>query len=166
MKKIIMLSALLTIGFFGCKKDEETDPTPTPTPTPAASNTFKITSEGTYTVPAGQFTTVPGVTSHLQFAYIGHRNGVNNGGNIYFPLGSVSGTYNVKPNYSNQANGLASNEVAIDMASTSNHTVNIAQSGTVSLTVTGNKYKIKFTNLPSLTNGTSLPDELSADLAN
>jgi hypothetical protein len=166
MKKTIFLFAILGIVLTGCNKEEPTpepEPTPTPTPTPTTA-TFKITSDGTYTVATGDFSTVTGgAIPYLQFAFYGSKNGVYNGGNIWFPNGSVSGTYNVNPD----KNSLAANEVALDMASTADHTVNVAQSGTVTLTVSGTKYTIKFTDLPTLTNnGTNQADLISANLFN
>jgi hypothetical protein len=174
MKKTILLFALAFIGplvitgLVGCKKKTDTPAatTSSPTTTPTATtSTFKITSDATYTVPTGNFTTVTN-TVNLQFAFGGANGTVNNGGNIYFPMSATTGTYTVKANYPNHGVGLLATEVAIDMASTSAHTVNIAQSGTCTLTVTGTTYKIVFTNLPSLTETTGLSDMISATLQN
>jgi len=164
MQKTIFLFALLGIAMAACKKEEVSpEPEPTPEPTPVATNgTFKIASDGTYTVAVGDFTTVTGgVTPYLQFAFGGSLASAYNGGNIYFPAGSVSGTYNVKTTKT----GLAANEVYLDMASNPDHTVHVAQSGTVALTVDGTKYTIVFTDLPSLTDN-AVADLISANLHN
>lgn len=158
MKKTILICALLSIVFVECKKTEDTAATTSTTTTPTTtSSTFTLANFGTFTVPSGSFGVATGNTTQLQFVFGGTKGSVNGGGNIYFPLGAASGTYMV----TTTKTGLAANQVYLDMESGPAYAVEVAQSGTVALTITGTKYKIAYSNLPDA--GT---DKLSASLSN
>lgn len=185
----LLLAVTFTFTYVGCKKEEEkttTTVTPTcsdgiqnqgetgvdcggPCAACAAAHFFKITSQGgVYDSPSTSGGMLTMVTNQLQFAFSGSIGTTYyGGGNIYFPLGSTTGTYTVMVAGSN-GSGLTAGHVAIDMSSNFVNigTKNIAQSGTVALTVSGTSYTIIFTDLPSLDNTSAqTPDLLSANLA-
>jgi hypothetical protein len=187
----IALTLAVAFVYVGCKKEEEkTNTTTTTTPTCAdgiqnqgetgvdcggpctacaTAHFFKITSQGgVYDSPSTSGGMLTMVTNQLQFAFSGSIGSTYyGGGNIYFPLGSTSGTYTVMVAGNNGA-GLTAGHVALDMSSNYVNigAKNIAQSGTVALTVSGTSYTIIFTDLPSLDDTPShTADLLSADLA-
>ena len=181
MKKLNNYLAIATVMASFCilmsacsKKDAAA--TPTPAASSSTSNTFKITSYGEFTAPVGSGDyggVITQNTGNLAFGFISktHPTGATNGGgNIDFPLGATTGTYTVIPQPTNHvwAAGQCSVDMSCDVGS--NSIKNKAQSGTISLTVTGSgaskTYKIVFTDLSSLSDeSTPKADKLSGNFS-
>jgi hypothetical protein len=158
MKKLLIACFVASIALMGCKKDTKDVETPsTPAPT-TSNNTFTIATRGTFTAPSGSGDyggVVAQDQTRLSFAFISKVNndGSNRGGGgIIFPLGAPTGSYTVVPEPDGNTIPTAGTCYVNLVCNPPDMGIeNIAQSGTVSLTVTGSTYKIVFTELPSLT---------------
>lgn len=154
-------AAALVVSMLGCSEEESAAG---PGTGGQSGNTFSLTSVGSFSSKTEEGGIVAQNTVNLAFAFIGYKGGsVLGGGNIYFPLGAQSGTYKVKV-VSNKAT-LAADEVSVDISAKPDMgVVNVAQSGTVSLTVAGAKHTIAFTDLPTL-NGNATADKISGSFS-
>jgi hypothetical protein len=117
------------------------------------------------------FKVVPANTSQLQFGAAGRAaNGTIYSASIIFPLGAVTGTYTVTPIRPDIGSTMAANTVYVEMGA-NDGAKNIAQSGSVTLTVTGTvaatKHTIDYADLPSLSDETpAVAGKLGAHLTN
>lgn len=163
--KLLASSLIAMFIIAGCN-DKSTNPT-----SGGGSIWIESTLQGKCTVPMTAsdpwFKVQTMNTANLQFGAAGRNaSSVLSIATIIFPLNAATGTYTVTKTSPGAISAMAANSVYVEMGSDDVGT-SIAQSGTVSLTVTGSKYTIDYTNLPALTDGTPpATDALSAHLAN